>query len=185
MRMVSRSWQNCLEAPQNCRQGRGFCLFLILPWGRNFAKIFCLGAGNLPTLKNSLGVRQGGCWCLELTDALRHYIAYRDTILSDPPDEVIVTYGKPYHPVSKDTLARWIKDLLSLSGIDTSIFKPHSCHSASTSKASSSGVAIEHILKSGQWKSSSTFHQFYCRNITWTDFSENAEFANSTLEVLF
>ena len=26
MRMVSRSWQNCLEGPQNCPQGRGFCL---------------------------------------------------------------------------------------------------------------------------------------------------------------
>ena len=52
---------------------------------------------------------------------LRHYIAYRDTILSDPPDELIATYGKPYHPASKDTLARWIKDLLSLSDIDTSI----------------------------------------------------------------
>ena len=113
----------------------------------------------------------------------RHYIAYRDTILSDSPDELIVTYGKSYHPASKDTLARWIKDLLSSNGIDTSIFKPHSCRSASTSKVSSSGIAIEHILKSGQWKSSSTFYQFYCRNITWTDFSENVEFANSTLEV--
>ena len=27
MRMVSRSWQNCLEGPQNCPQGWGFCLF--------------------------------------------------------------------------------------------------------------------------------------------------------------
>ena len=27
MRMVSRSWQNCLEGPQNCPQGRDFCLF--------------------------------------------------------------------------------------------------------------------------------------------------------------
>ena len=70
MRMVSRSWQNCLEGSQNCSQGRGFCL-LFLPRGRNFAKIFCPGTGNLATLKNSPGVsRGGGCWCLELTDAL-------------------------------------------------------------------------------------------------------------------
>ena len=27
MRMVSRSWQSCLEGPQNCPKGRGFCLF--------------------------------------------------------------------------------------------------------------------------------------------------------------
>ena len=69
MRMVSRSWQNYLEGPQNCPQGWGFCLFL--PRGGNFAKIFCPGAGNLTTLKNSPGVSpgRGGCWCLELTDA--------------------------------------------------------------------------------------------------------------------
>ena len=58
MRMVSRSWQNCLEGPQNCPQGRGFCLFL--PWGRNLAKIFCPGAGNLTTLKISRGSAWGG-----------------------------------------------------------------------------------------------------------------------------
>ena len=37
MRMVSRSWQNCLEGPQNCPQGRGF-LSIFLPQGRNFIK---------------------------------------------------------------------------------------------------------------------------------------------------
>ena len=73
---------------------------------------------------------------------LRHYIAYRDTVLSDPTDELIVTYGEPYHPA----MARWIKDLLPLSGTDTSMFKPHSYRSASSSKASSSGVAIEEIF---------------------------------------
>ena len=54
MRMVSRSWQNCLEGPQNCPQGRGFCLFFLLR-GRNFAKMFCPGAGNLTTLKKFPG----------------------------------------------------------------------------------------------------------------------------------
>ena len=57
--MVSRSWQNCLEGPQNCPQGRGFCLFC-LPRGRNFAKIFCPGAGNLTTLKEFPGGQPGG-----------------------------------------------------------------------------------------------------------------------------
>ena len=72
MRMVSQSWQNCLEGPQNCPQGQGFCLSFSLRGG-NFAKILCLGAGNLTTLKNSPGVSPGGCWCLELTDALLKY----------------------------------------------------------------------------------------------------------------
>ena len=70
MRMVSRSWQNCLEDPQNCPQGRGFCLFCLLQ-GRNFAKIFCPGTGNLTTLKNFPGVSLGGGvlgsdWCINV-----------------------------------------------------------------------------------------------------------------------
>ena len=58
MRMVSRSWQNCLEGPQNCPHWRGFVYFL--PRGSNFAKIFCPGAGNLTTLKISPGVSPWG-----------------------------------------------------------------------------------------------------------------------------
>ena len=45
-------------------------LSIFLSLGRNFAKVFCPGAGNLTTLKNSPEVSPGGCWCLELTDAL-------------------------------------------------------------------------------------------------------------------
>ena len=56
MRMVSRSWQNRPEGPQNCPQGRG----LFLPRGRNFAKIFCPGAENLTTLKKFPGGQPGG-----------------------------------------------------------------------------------------------------------------------------
>ena len=39
---------------------RGGVFVYFLPWGRNFTKIFCLGAGNLTTLKNSPGVSPGG-----------------------------------------------------------------------------------------------------------------------------
>ena len=44
---------------------------IFLPRGQDFAKIFCPGAGNLTTLKRFPGGQpRGGCWCLELTDAL-------------------------------------------------------------------------------------------------------------------
>ena len=71
MRMVSRSWQNCLESPQNCPQGRGFYLFF-LPRGRNFEKNFLPGGREFGYLTKIPGGQPGGgCWCLELTDALR------------------------------------------------------------------------------------------------------------------
>ena len=71
IRMVSRSWQNCLEGPQNCPQGWGFCLICFAP-GTGFRKNFLHWAGNLTTLKRFPGDQPGGgrCWCLELTDAL-------------------------------------------------------------------------------------------------------------------
>ena len=39
--------------------------------------------------------------------------------------EFFITLGKPHHPASKDTLARWVKDVMGNSGIDTEILKPH------------------------------------------------------------
>ena len=65
MRMVSRSCQNCLEGPQNCPQGRGFVYFFAP--GPYFAKYFLPGGREFDYLKK---IPPGGCWCLELTDAL-------------------------------------------------------------------------------------------------------------------
>ena len=112
---------------------------------------------------------------------LNKYISYRESLSLGDTDELIITFGKPYHPASKDTIARWIKDLMRISGVDTDIFKPHSCRSASTSKAHISGVSIDNILKCGQWSSDSTFYKFYCRNIDCYDYSGGAEFSNSIL----
>ena len=43
----------------------------------------------------------------------------------------IVPHGKP-HAATKDTMARWVKGNMFLSGVDTNVFHPHSCHSASS-----------------------------------------------------
>ena len=67
-------------------------------------------------------------------------------------------FGKPYHLANKGKMARWIKDLMRISGADTDIFKPHSCRSASTSTARITGVSTENILKCGQWSANSTFY---------------------------
>ena len=70
---------------------------------------------------------------------------------------------------------------MRISGVDTDIFKPHSCRSASSSKADITGVSIDNILKCGQWSSDSTFYKFYCRNIDCNDYSGGAEFSYSIL----
>ena len=49
-------------------------------------------------------------------------------------------------------MARWTKNIMNESGVDTKIFKPHSCRSASTSAATNAGVTIDNVLKQGNWQ---------------------------------
>ena len=51
---------------------------------------------------------------------IRDYVTQR-TLLAPQIDKSFITHRKPYHPASKDTLARWVKDMLHFSGIDTSL----------------------------------------------------------------
>ena len=58
MRIVSQSRQNCLEGPQNCPQGRGFCLFFAP--GSGFRKDFLSGGREFDYLKKFPGGQPGG-----------------------------------------------------------------------------------------------------------------------------
>ena len=61
-------------------------------------------------------------------------------------DAFFLTHRRPHHPASKDTIARWVKNVLQLSGVNVDIYKPHSYRSASTSHAKLAGVPLEDIL---------------------------------------
>ena len=112
-----------------------------------------------------------------------HYLSARAQVLhqNQQPDheKFFIFHRKPNQPASVDTLARWVKETMHLSGIDTSIFKAHSCRSASSSKASLS-VSLESILKAGQWSQHSTFYTYYRKDICVTPLS-NQDFADSIL----
>ena len=112
---------------------------------------------------------------------INQYRRVRDALVPSTEKAFFVTYGKPHHAATKDTFARLIKDVLSQSGVDTTLFNPHSCRSASSSTAKSLGVPLHKILKSGQWAIESTFYKFYQRHILWSDVTENKEFADSIL----
>ena len=63
------------------------------------------------------------------------------------------------------------------SGVDTTIFSPHSCRSASTSAASAAGVSIDEILKAGDWSNARTFYKYYRRCVL----KEGDDYAKSIL----
>ncbi|KAJ8038897.1 hypothetical protein HOLleu_16457 [Holothuria leucospilota] len=84
---------------------------------------------------------------------------------------LFISYVKPYKPVSRDTLGRWIKTALASAGIDVGVFKAHSTTSAAVSAAKQNSLPVEHILKTAGWKSESTFAKFYNKPISHTDSS--------------
>ena len=49
---------------------------------------------------------------------------------------LFISHSKPFKPVSRDTISRWVKTVMQMSGIDVNrLFKPHSTRAAATSKA--------------------------------------------------
>ena len=95
---------------------------------------------------------------------LLHYVARTASIRQSlNSSQIFVSCGKPYKVVSSATLSRWLKAVLSLAGIDTSIFKGHSFRGASTSKAVRLGVPLDIVLKTADWKNAGTFAKFYQR----------------------
>ena len=93
------------------------------------------------------------------------YLAQRSKIITQNLTEFFINFGKPHHPASKDTPARWVKEVMGNSGIDTEIFKPHSTRVASNSAAYKLGMPLQEVLKRGQWSNAGTFFTYYFREI--------------------
>ena len=75
---------------------------------------------------------------------------------------LIITYGKPNHHLSDDTLSRWVKEELQLTDLDMNTFTTNSCRSASASKARQVGISLNDIKEN-------TFKKFIVRTLlTWT-----------------
>ena len=91
--------------------------------------------------------------------------AYEDRTLSRRTDRnrssLFIALIKPYNPVTSSTIARWIKSVLTKSGINTDIFKAHSTRSATVSAAAKAGITTNDILNAADWSSESVFHKFY------------------------
>ena len=62
--------------------------------------------------------------------------------------ELFLSYQQPHNPVTKDTIARWVKVTLKNSGIDIDKFSPHSCRSAATSATKTAGLSLSEIVNS-------------------------------------
>ena len=91
---------------------------------------------------------------------LREYLARTQDLCKDQ-DQLLLSYQKPHHPITKDILARWLRDILNKSGVDTELFSAHSTRSASTSAVARCGLPVDVIMKAAGWSAASTFTRFY------------------------
>ena len=66
-------------------------------------------------------------------------------------------------------MSHWIKDTLALSGIDMACFSTHSTRAASCSKAVTSNVPIDTVLRTAGWKRDNVFRKFYHRPVSNED----------------
>ncbi|CAB0043198.1 unnamed protein product [Trichogramma brassicae] len=76
--------------------------------------------------------------------------------------KLFITFKKPHHNATSQTISRWIRNTLEDSGVDVASFGAHSTRHASTSAAARKGINIETIRKTAGWtEKSATFARFY------------------------
>ena len=91
--------------------------------------------------------------------------------------KLFISIIKPHKTVNKGSISRWIKATLTLAGIDTFKFKPHSTRAASTSSADRATVPITSIMKAASWEIAETFATFYNKPL-----QSESDFAKAVLD---
>ena len=102
-------------------------------------------------------------------ETLRHYLVRTEILrqgILNGADNLLLSFIRPHRPVGKDTIARWIKLMLTKAGVDTGKFTAGSVRSAAASKAKAMAVPIASILATAGWSNESTFARFYDRPLT-------------------
>lgn len=93
-------------------------------------------------------------------------------------DKLLLCYQKPYRAASKNSICRWLKNVMADAGIDVGQFSAHSFRGASTSAALRCDVPLDTILQSAGWSKAETFRRFYNRPVVE---NSTAKFANSIM----
>ncbi len=102
---------------------------------------------------------------------LRAYVA-RTLPLRAAETKLFIATIKPHKAVTSSTIARWLKKLLEVAGIDVSTFKAHLVRGASASTASNMGITTSEILEAADWSSESIFQRFYYKSTQKTSYGK-------------
>ena len=55
-------------------------------------------------------------------NCLKQYLLITNSLRSEKATQFLIIYLRPHSPVSVETVSRWVKEFLRLSGIDTSTY---------------------------------------------------------------
>ncbi len=83
-------------------------------------------------------------------------------------ESAVLGLRAPHHSIGTSSVGRWIKAVLGKAGVYTSTFSAHSTRGAAASNAAAGGVSTDVILRTGSWRSESTFSRFYRRQVETT-----------------
>lgn len=102
----------------------------------------------------------------------------RTKLLRGSESRLFITHQKPHKKASRDTIRRWIQQMMIKAGIDINVYKPHSVRSAAASKAKAANASLVEIMQTAGWSSAATFAKFYDREI-----EQGSSFADSVLSL--
>jgi hypothetical protein len=101
---------------------------------------------------------------------LQEYLKVTKTLRSSP--NLFICTNSPHKSASPQTVSRWLKEVLNLSGIDVSWFSSHSFRHSSTSISYKGGLCLDTIYKAAGWSSKSkVFAKYYNKPIFGDDFA--------------
>ena len=98
------------------------------------------------------------CVITNLTEYLRKTLHKRTDAA------LFISYQKPHKAVSKDTISRWVKEMMTNAGIHPN-FVSHSSRSAASSYAKTKGVSLRDICDACGWSNEKTFATHYQKDI--------------------
>ena len=92
----------------------------------------------------------------------------RTTVLRRELHQLFLSFVRPFNPVVKGSIARWLRTLIQEAGV-TGCYTAHSVGGAAASTAFLKGMSVPDIIKVADWSSDSTFKAFYyqSRNLSF------------------
>ena len=141
-----------LVSGQRCRTVHLLCIDHMVPINECYTfQIIDHLKQSRPGFKNPLvEIRPFEDKSLCVVTTLKEYLT-RTQSLWGSESQLFISYTRPLRRVSIETISRWVKLVLTDSGIDTLRFKPHSTRAARTSAARNASVSLDDILDTAGW----------------------------------